>query len=185
MFIDGVNSCPSLLIKFPTTNKEKQAVMNIFNFKKRSTTISLMHWCYRCWLLTAYHQTKKNVLWWWVPSSILVWLLYFVWNNVLAVCDDSNYCSYNLVLWHQKNVQIRRHSKEHSQSSAWTIYYRWCFSTMADQVFCPFVGSQRESSSKDAFSYFLSQLGIRIEMKSGLLAQQKWSILQVAVILLI
>ena len=34
--------------------------------------------------------------------------------------------------------------------------------TLTDQVLCPFVGSQRESTNKDAYNYFLSQLRIRI-----------------------
>jgi hypothetical protein len=53
-FLDAVNSCTALSIKFPT-NKEKQTVMNRFLEKaKRAATISWMHsWCYR-WIFTAY-----------------------------------------------------------------------------------------------------------------------------------
>ena len=49
--------------------------------------------------------------------------------------------------------------------------------TLTDQVLCPFVGSQRESTNKDAYNYFLSQLRIRIEMTFGLLTN-KWRILR-------
>ena len=41
--------------------------------------------------------------------------------------------------------------------------------TLTDQVLCPFVGSQRDSTNKDAYNYFLSQLRIKIEMTFGLL----------------
>ena len=47
--------------------------------------------------------------------------------------------------------------------------------TLTDQVLCPFVGSQwhqRESTNKDAYNYFLSQLRIRIEMTFGLLIKK-------------
>ena len=49
--------------------------------------------------------------------------------------------------------------------------------TLTDQEFCPFVGSQRESTNTDAYNYFLlSQLCIRIEMTFELLTN-KWRIL--------
>jgi hypothetical protein len=49
--------------------------------------------------------------------------------------------------------------------------------TLTDQVLCPFFGSQRESTNKDAYNYFLSQLCIRIEMTFGLLTN-KWRMLR-------
>ena len=39
--------------------------------------------------------------------------------------------------------------------------------TLTDQVLCPFCGSQRESTKKDAYNYFLSQLNIRIDICFG------------------
>ena len=50
--------------------------------------------------------------------------------------------------------------------------------TLTDQVvLCPFAGSQRESTNKDPYDYFLLQLCICIEMMFGLITN-KWRILR-------
>ena len=49
--------------------------------------------------------------------------------------------------------------------------------TLSDVILVPFVGSQRDDQTQDAYSFFLSQLRIRIEMAFGLL-QTKWAVLK-------
>jgi hypothetical protein len=48
---------------------------------------------------------------------------------------------------------------------------------VTEHVLIPFVGSQRQDRTKDAFNFFLSQLRIRIENSFGLLTT-KWRILR-------
>ena len=93
--------------------------------------------------------------------------------------------SYTLVLWHQENVQIAQKAFERTQLfqivsnlrpgqyiGGDTAYI------LTDQVLFPFVGSQRESTNKDKYNHFLSQLCIiAIEMTFGLLTN-KWRILE-------
>ena len=49
--------------------------------------------------------------------------------------------------------------------------------TLSDVMLVPFVGSQRDDQTQDAYNFFLSQLRIRIEMTFGLL-QTKWAVLK-------
>ena len=49
--------------------------------------------------------------------------------------------------------------------------------TLSDVMLVPFVGSQRDDQTQDAYNFFLSQLRIRIEMAFGLL-QTKWAVLK-------
>ena len=48
---------------------------------------------------------------------------------------------------------------------------------LTDQCITPFAGSQRLNPTKDSFSYFSSQVRIRIEMAFGLLTT-KWQLLK-------
>ena len=50
--------------------------------------------------------------------------------------------------------------------------------TLTDQVLCPFVGNQRESTNKDVYNFLLSQLFIRIEMTFGLVDPDDILVLQ-------
>ena len=63
------------------------------------------------------------------------------------------------------------------QPSSRTAHSRWCCLYIDWSRPLSLFGSQRESSNKDAYNYFLSQLHIRIEMTFGSLTN-KWRILR-------
>ena len=67
--------------------------------------------------------------------------------------------SYTLVSWHQENVQIRRHLKEKNVFRLYPTFVQDnsyiaddAVYTLTDQVLCPILGSQRESTNKDAYN---------------------------------
>jgi hypothetical protein len=92
--------------------------------------------------------------------------------NVQAVCDSNCYFLYFGVVAPGKCTKLFQIVSNlcPGQYIVCDVAY-----TLTDQVLFPFIGSQKESTNKDAYSYFLSQFCIRNEMIFGLLTN-KWMI---------
>ena len=158
-FLDAVNSCTALSIKSPTTtNKEKQTAMNGFLEKSEQ---KLFRGCIGAIdrYLQPISKPRKKDCDGFPQAAILVWALYVIWIECSSFleqqllfpilwCRDTRKMSRSEGIWKKKNV-FRLYPtfvQDNSYIADDAVY------TLTDQVLCPILGSQRESTNKDAYN---------------------------------
>jgi hypothetical protein len=172
LFINAVNLCEQLKIKFPETAEEFEATRKGF---KAKSSHGIMRGCVgaidgllatiKC---PSMADSEGN------PRSYYSGHYNEHGLNVQAVCDARcRFIFFSVAAPGKTPDQLA-----FERTSLFQVVQKLPLGlyivadaayTLTDQILVPYTGSQRENPEKDAYNFFLSQLRIRIEMSFGLL----------------
>jgi DDE superfamily endonuclease len=180
LFVNAVNSCEALKVVFPDSEEDLNVLRNGFQAKN---THGLIRWCIGYidgLLIEIKHPSERecgNS-----PNSHYSGHYCCCGLNIQAVCDLNMHFIFFSVAAPGKSsdqaaLEMTSLHSIISQLPLGLYIIGDAAYTESDQMLIPFTGSNCQNPHKDAYNYFLSQMGIQIEMSFGLLTN-KWQVLQ-------